>query len=185
MHLFPGSRYPEINKRISAWVNKNKEFPDYVDVLNLVKKVTKQSSLPLRPETVRVQGKIQRKTFTLLYWIVFHLSSTFSLEQIFILIFLKYFVCSCTAQEIFRDVGRMLKERRESDDLYNIYGYAEEEMPDPAAEDDELSRKLQENETIAKQKLDKVGDYACTKISVFPIILDKGPLDIWILWLIA
>lgn len=56
MHLFAGSRYPEINKRISAWVNKNKEFPDYVDVLNLVKKVTKQSSLPLRPETVRVQG---------------------------------------------------------------------------------------------------------------------------------
>lgn len=112
---YQGSRYPEINKRISAWVNKNKEFPDYVDVLNLVKKVTKQSSLPLRPETVRVQ-----------------------------------------AQEIFRDVGRMLKERRESDDLYNIYGYAEEEMPDPAAEDDELSRKLQENETIAKQKLDKI-----------------------------
>lgn len=66
MHLFSGSRYPEINKRISAWVNKNKEFPDYVDVLNLVKKVTKQSSLPLRPETVRVQGKIQRKTYTAL-----------------------------------------------------------------------------------------------------------------------
>ncbi|XP_047496791.1 death domain-associated protein 6-like [Penaeus chinensis] len=112
---YQGSRYPEINKRISAWVNKNKEFPDYVDVLNLVKKVTKQSSLPLRPETVRVQ-----------------------------------------AQEIFRDVGRILKERRESDDLYNIYGYAEEEVPDPAAEDDELSRKLQENETIAKEKLDKI-----------------------------
>lgn len=48
-------------------MNKNKEFPDYVDVLNLVKKVTKQSSLPLRPETVRVQGKIQRKVFILLY----------------------------------------------------------------------------------------------------------------------
>lgn len=55
--VFAGSRWPEINKRISAWVNKNKEFPDYVDILNLVKKVTKQTSLPLRPETVRVQGK--------------------------------------------------------------------------------------------------------------------------------
>lgn len=58
-----------------------------------------------------------------------------------------------------------MKERRESDDLYNIYGYAEEEeVPDPAAEDDELNRKLQENETIAKQKLDKVGNYARTKV---------------------
>lgn len=66
MHLFAGSRYPEINKRISAWVNKNKEFPDYVDVLNLVKKVTKQSSLPLRPETVRVQGKVHQKIAILL-----------------------------------------------------------------------------------------------------------------------
>ncbi|XP_071541296.1 uncharacterized protein [Panulirus ornatus] len=112
---YQGSRWPEINKRISAWVNKNKEFPDYVDILNLVKKVTKQTSLPLRPETVRVQ-----------------------------------------AQEIFRDVGRMLKERRESDDLYNIYAYAEDEIEDPALQDEELNQKLVENESVAKEKLEKV-----------------------------
>lgn len=106
----------EINKRITAWVNKHKEFPDYVDILNLVKKVTKQSSLPLRPETVRVE-----------------------------------------AQEIFRDVGRMLKDRRESDDLYSIYSYMEdEEKEDPAKYDEALNSKLNENEKIASENLEKI-----------------------------
>ncbi|XP_045625109.2 death domain-associated protein 6 [Procambarus clarkii] len=112
---YQGSRWSEVNKRITAWVNKTKEFPDYVDILNLLKKVTKQSSLPLRPETVRVQ-----------------------------------------AQEIFRDVGRMLKERRESDDLYNIYSYADDDVEDPAIKDEDLNQQLTENESIAKDKLEKI-----------------------------
>ncbi|KAK8399964.1 hypothetical protein O3P69_002973 [Scylla paramamosain] len=112
---YKGSRWVEINKRITAWVNKHREFPDYVDILNLVKKVTKQSSLPLRPETVRVQ-----------------------------------------AQEIFRDVGRMLKFRRESDDLYCIYSYVEEEGEDPARQDEGLDHQLMENEKIAIENLNKV-----------------------------
>lgn len=112
---YQGSRYTEINKRITSWVNKYKEFPDYVDILNLVKKVTKQSNLPLRPETVRVQ-----------------------------------------AQEIFRDVGRMLKNRRESDDLYCLYSYVEEEGEDPAKQDETLDRLLMENEKIAIENLNKV-----------------------------
>ncbi|XP_050714491.1 death domain-associated protein 6-like [Eriocheir sinensis] len=112
---FRGSRWQEINKRITAWVNKHKEFPDYTDILNLVKKVTQQSSLPLRPETVRVQ-----------------------------------------AQEIFRDVGKMLKYRRESDDLYSIYSYADEEGEDPALEDEELNDKLKQNEKAAEEKLNKI-----------------------------
>ncbi|XP_045134935.1 death domain-associated protein 6-like isoform X2 [Portunus trituberculatus] len=112
---YKGSRWVEINKRITAWVNKYKEFPDYVDILNLVKKVTKQSNLPLRPETVRVQ-----------------------------------------AQEIFRDVGKILKYRRESDDLYSIYSYVEEEGEDPAKQDEALDQQLKENEKIASENLNKV-----------------------------
>ncbi|KAK7068858.1 hypothetical protein SK128_018231, partial [Halocaridina rubra] len=112
---YTGSRYEEVNKRITAWVNKTKEFPSYVDILHLLKKVTCESMLPLRPETVRVQ-----------------------------------------AQEIFRDVGRILKDRRESDDLYCIYSYVDDELPDPAATDEELAQKLNENESLAKENLDKV-----------------------------
>merc|ERR1739840_9375 len=107
--------YAEINKRISAWVNKHKEFPDYCDILNLVKKVTKDSLLPLRPETVRVQ-----------------------------------------AQDIFRDVGKMLKDRRESDDLEIFYSRAQEEPEDPGSKDDELEKKLTENEEVARVKIEKV-----------------------------
>ncbi|CAL4119857.1 unnamed protein product, partial [Meganyctiphanes norvegica] len=110
-----GSRYAEINKRISAWVNKHKEFPDYCDILNLVKKVTKDSLLPLRPETVRVQ-----------------------------------------AQDIFREVGKMLKDRRESDDLEIFYSRADDALEDPGSKDEDLDRKLAENEEVAREKIDKV-----------------------------
>ncbi|KAF2368028.1 hypothetical protein FHG87_001201 [Trinorchestia longiramus] len=112
---YEGSRYSEINQRISAWINKHREFPDYQDVLNLVKKVTDDSALPLRPETVRVQ-----------------------------------------AQEIFRDVGKMLKERRENDDLYSIYSYCDSDVPDPASQNPDLASTLDENARIASEKLVKV-----------------------------
>lgn len=61
-----------------------------------------------------------------------------------------------SAQEIFRDVGKMLKYRRESDDLYSIYSYVDEDIEDPAKEDEELNNKLTENEKVAQEKLDKV-----------------------------
>lgn len=63
------------------------------------------------------------------------------------------------AQEIFRDVGKMLKYRRESDDLYSIYSYADEEGEDPALESEELNDKLKENEKAAEEKLNKVRMY--------------------------
>nr|XP_053655692.1 glutamic acid-rich protein-like [Cherax quadricarinatus] len=50
----------------------------------------------------------------------------------------------------------MLKERRESDDLYNIYSYADDDIEDPALKNEELNQKLTENESIAKDKLDKI-----------------------------
>lgn len=60
------------------------------------------------------------------------------------------------AQEIFRDVGKMLKYRRESDDLYSIYSYVDEDGEDPAKEDEELNNRLNENEKLAQEKLNKV-----------------------------
>lgn len=63
------------------------------------------------------------------------------------------------AQEIFRDVGKMLKYRRESDDLYSIYSYADEEGEDPALESEELNDKLKENEKAAEEKLNNVRMY--------------------------
>lgn len=50
----------------------------------------------------------------------------------------------------------MLKYRRESDDLYSIYSYVEEDVEDPAKENAELNDKLNENEKIAEEKLNKV-----------------------------
>lgn len=61
------------------------------------------------------------------------------------------------AQEIFRDVGRELKERREHDDLYSIYSYATPDLPpDPATKDADLAARLNDNAEIAQDKLSKV-----------------------------
>ncbi|RXG53126.1 Death domain-associated protein 6 [Armadillidium vulgare] len=95
---YQGSRYTEINKRIEAWVNKNRTLPDYVDILNLVKKVTKQNTMPMKPSAVRK-----------------------------------------LAEDIFREVIQTLKDRREKDDLYCIYAYADGNVEmDPGDIDSEL-----------------------------------------------
>lgn len=61
------------------------------------------------------------------------------------------------AQEIFRDVGRELKERREHDDLYSIYSYAAPDLPpDPATKDPDLAARLNDNAELAQDKLSKV-----------------------------
>ncbi|XP_076068919.1 uncharacterized protein LOC143041098 isoform X2 [Oratosquilla oratoria] len=138
---YDGSRYGEINKRITAWVNKHKIFPDYSDVLNLVKRVTRDSSLPLRPETVRVQ-----------------------------------------AQEIFRDVGKMLKERRQSDDLYSIYAYVPpskegEVDKDPAANDTDLNQQLLENEKTAREKTEKIFELFVNKEAEERAAIDQAKKD--------
>ena len=77
-------------------------------------------------------------------------------------------MCYISAQEIFRDVGRILKDRRESDDLYNIYSYVDNSDDDPAAKDEDLEKKLSNNGTIAKEKLDRVSvlSYFCI-ITIF------------------
>lgn len=50
----------------------------------------------------------------------------------------------------------MLKERRESDDLYSIYLYADSEEADPARENEELAEKLDNNASIASKNLSQV-----------------------------
>ncbi|KAB7507511.1 Death domain-associated protein 6 [Armadillidium nasatum] len=113
---YEGSRYTEINKRIEAWVNKNRTFPDYVDILNLVKKVTKHNTIPMKPAAVRK-----------------------------------------LAEDIFREVIQTLKDRREKDDLYCIYAYADGNVEmDPGDIDPELGQKLSNNEKVAKDNLEKV-----------------------------
>ncbi|XP_064458117.1 death domain-associated protein 6-like [Ornithodoros turicata] len=119
---YGGSRYPEVNKSIEKFVNKKGIFPDYTDVLSIVKSQNEESSLGLRD--CQVQS---------------------------------------VAEEVFRDVGKLLQERRQKDDfslamarLANVE--TEGELKDPAEGDAELETKLGENFTKAKQRLTEVID---------------------------
>lgn len=55
----------------------------------------------------------------------------------------------------------MLKYRRESDDLYSIYSYVDEEGEDPALKNEELNSVLKENEKVAEEKLNNVRRMLC------------------------
>ncbi|ESO88631.1 hypothetical protein LOTGIDRAFT_125674, partial [Lottia gigantea] len=44
---YSGTRYEEMNKKLERLVNKHKEFPDFHDVKNVIKKVNNKSSLGL------------------------------------------------------------------------------------------------------------------------------------------
>ena len=37
VYCWPGTRYPEVNRKIEKLVNKMKQFPDYQDIYDLVK----------------------------------------------------------------------------------------------------------------------------------------------------
>ena len=43
-----GTRYPEINRKITRFINKRKEFPDYQDIRKLIVKTNKSKGLNLR-----------------------------------------------------------------------------------------------------------------------------------------
>lgn len=45
---FPGTRFPEVNRRIQRFVNKNKVFPDFHDIRNLVRAANKKYNLGIR-----------------------------------------------------------------------------------------------------------------------------------------
>ena len=78
-----------------------------------------------------------------------------------------------TAQEIFRDVGKMLKERRESDDLLSIYSYSTSDIPDPAVADSQLAATLGQNAELAQENLAKVGNHTFYVYMLFLYILKE------------
>lgn len=58
---YTGSRYPELNARIEKWVSQRKIFPDYTDVLSLLRSVNEESGLGL---TSSQMEDIARDVFT-------------------------------------------------------------------------------------------------------------------------
>ncbi|PVD22521.1 hypothetical protein C0Q70_18335 [Pomacea canaliculata] len=57
---YEGTRYPEVNRKISKFVNRRKIFPDYHDICGIVKKVNARLSLKLNANQV---NNISREAF--------------------------------------------------------------------------------------------------------------------------
>jgi hypothetical protein len=63
------------------------------------------------------------------------------------------------AERIFQAVGKLLKQRRGDDAYENLHSYLQDPTSeDPAAEDPELARRLEEQGRAAKQKLERIFD---------------------------
>ncbi|XP_072406042.1 death domain-associated protein 6 isoform X2 [Chiloscyllium punctatum] len=115
---FTGTRYPEINRKIERFINKEDHFPDYQDIRNIIQKVSIKHSLCLR------QRQIQSM-----------------------------------AQDVFREVGNRLQERRHLDLVYNFGSHLTDDYKpgkDPAVVDPTLERRLRSNRTVALGRLDEV-----------------------------
>ncbi|XP_048472591.1 death domain-associated protein 6-like isoform X2 [Rhincodon typus] len=115
---FTGTRYPEINRKIERFINKEDHFPDYQDIRNIIQKVSVKHLLGLR------QRQIQSM-----------------------------------AQDVFREVGNRLQERRHLDLVYNFGSHLTDDYKpgkDPAMADTALERRLRSNRTIALGRLDEV-----------------------------
>lgn len=54
---FTGSEFAEINKAITRWVRKNKDFPDVDDIKDVVKKANKRHDLGMSQERVGEESK--------------------------------------------------------------------------------------------------------------------------------
>ena len=64
------------------------------------------------------------------------------------------------AERIFQSVGKQLKQRRGDDAYESLYSYLQDPTSeDPAAENPELARQLEEQSRAAKKKLDEVFDH--------------------------
>ncbi|XP_048376070.1 death domain-associated protein 6 isoform X2 [Stegostoma tigrinum] len=115
---FTGTRYPEINRKIERFINKEDHFPDYQDIRNIIQKVSVKHSLGLR------QRQIQSM-----------------------------------AQDVFREVGNRLQERRHLDLVYNFGSHLTDDYKpgkDPAMADAALEKRLRSNRTVALGRLDEV-----------------------------
>merc|ERR1719319_689975 len=105
------SRYPEINKKIEKFVNRTKQFPDFQDILKLVREANKELHL--------TEGEMHAE-----------------------------------AESIFQTVGKKLKTRREVDDHEVMHSYLKESQTvDPAANDQGLEQRLQEQSELGKKNM--------------------------------
>ena len=71
---FDDSRFPEINVKISKFVNRTKQFPDFVDVKKLVEEVNSKQNLGLLE--VQVLLKQQRSSFFIFIYLVIRINLT-------------------------------------------------------------------------------------------------------------
>ena len=71
---FDDSRFPEINVKISKFVNRTKQFPDFVDVKKLVEEVNSKQNLGLLE--VQVLLKQQRSSFFIFFYLVIRINLT-------------------------------------------------------------------------------------------------------------
>ena len=55
LFVFVGTDSPEVNRCIEKFVNKTGQFPDFHDILKLVKTI--ESTKKMKPEAVRRIGK--------------------------------------------------------------------------------------------------------------------------------
>ena len=65
---FDDSRFPEINVKISKFVNRTKQFPDFVDVKKLIEDVNSKQNLGL--SEIQVLLTKQRSSFSSFYLVV-------------------------------------------------------------------------------------------------------------------
>ncbi|XP_078272247.1 death domain-associated protein 6 isoform X2 [Rhinoraja longicauda] len=129
---FTGTRYPEINRKVERFINKPDHFPDYLDIRNIMQKVSTRHSLGLSHRQIHSM-----------------------------------------AQDVFREVGNRLQERRHLDLVYNFGSHLTDDYKpakDPASMDNTLEKRLRQNRSVALGRLDEV-------VKKFAEIQDVGEME--------
>ena len=131
---FSEGKYPEVNKKIEKYVNRNKTFPDFWDIKALIEKVNLENKLGLTEMQIHNES-----------------------EKIFIM------------------VGRKLKKRRNFDDGNAFYSYLPtDDAGDPADENPQLQKRLDELGREAEKKINKVFEDFVEKQSSGSILKEGG-----------
>lgn len=60
--IFTGTPIAQVNKCVSLYVNETGEFPDFVDILDIVKKANLEENLNLSEEKMEETGKYHFQT---------------------------------------------------------------------------------------------------------------------------
>jgi len=114
---FSESKYKAINQKIEKFVNRNKTFPDFLDIKKEIEEVNNKLKLNLNDRQIHTE-----------------------------------------AERIFVAVGKKLKRRRNKDEGAVMYSYLKPDDEDPAANNSELDKKLEELGKVAKARIDRVFD---------------------------